>query len=378
MVLNDSQKAWAKTAYDKILEKERGVIRRSGQKIPYTTVNGIFDDKSTTDPAWWTNCFWHGILWLMYAETGDIDIRDLAGRLEQRMDPVLHTAENVNHDVGFMWLHASVANWRLTGNAASKNRGLIAANYLAARFNPDAGFITAWNGAERKGWSIIDTMMNLPLLYWAAEETGYERYRSIAGLHADKTMENVIRPDGSVVHIIEYSLADGSVIRTLGGQGYGVGSSWTRGQAWAIYGFALSHLHTGEKRYLDAAKRVAHYFLAACAMHGYIPPVDFRSPAEPRLIDTTAGAIAACGMLEIARALEGTHEAALYTDGALRLLQAIESTYADWSEKSDALVHMGSEGYHSATHKQHLDIIYGDYFFIEAFCKLCGQDKMLW
>jgi unsaturated chondroitin disaccharide hydrolase len=222
--LRNEQQAWAKKIYDTIIAKETAVVKRSGMKIPYTTQDGVFDDKYATDPAWWTNCFWHGILWQLYAETKDESIKELAGKLEERMDPVLNNAEGVHHDVGFMWLHASVANWRATGNAPSRNRGLIAAAYLASRYNPGAGFITAWNGKDREGWSIVDTMMNLPLLYWAETETGYGRYGEIARAHADKTLENVIRPDGSVVHIIEYSLTDGSVLDTYGGQGYAVGS----------------------------------------------------------------------------------------------------------------------------------------------------------
>ena len=371
LALNDEQKLWAKNIYDKIIAKETTVIKRSGEKIPYTTENGVFNDKFATDPSWWTNCFWHGILWQMYVESKDEYFRELACKLEERMDAVLYNPEAVHHDVGFLWLQASVANWRITGNDASKKRGLLAASYLTSRYNLGGGFITAWNGDDRKNWSIIDTMMNLPLLYWASEVTGYDRYEKIARAHADKTMECVIRPDGSAIHIIEYDLSDGAVLATQGGQGYEVGSSWTRGQAWAIYGFALSWLHTRDARYLDAAKRLAHYFLAASAPYDYVPPIDFRQPAEPRYIDTTAGAIAACGMIEIAKALAETNESNLYLYGAMRLLGALEAGHADWGDASDAILHNGSEAY--PPRGVHMDIIYGDYFFIEAFFKLAGQ-----
>lgn len=375
-MLTDKQKEWAGSVLARMIEKESAVIRRSGEKIPYTTVDGVFADKYAEDPAWWTNCFWHGILWRVYLENKDQDIRALAQRLEQRMDPVLHNYDQVHHDAGFMWLHASVADWRITNNWESRNRGLLAAEHLASRFNPQAGFITAWNGKDREGWSIIDSMMNLPLLYWASKETGYGRFAEIARCHADKTMACMIRPDGSAVHIIEYGLEDGSVIQTFGGQGYAVGSSWSRGQAWAIYGFVLSWLHTGERCYLDTAKQVAHYFLAACAACRYIPPIDFRAPTEPLYIDTTAGAIAACGLIELANALSDSYESGLYLNGACNLLEALEREHADFTDTSDALLHNGSEAY--PPRPVHMDIIYGDYFFLEAFCKLSGDQTNLW
>lgn len=376
-MLCEKEQAWAKALLAKTMEKELAVIKRSGEKIPYTTENGRFDDKSEAMLDWWTNGFWYGILWLVYLETKNNSIRDLAQKLEPKLDEVLHNSDRTHHDVGFMWHISSGANYRITQNQESRARNLIAANYLASRFNIDAGFITAWNSKEKEGWSIIDTMMNLPLLYWASEETGYGRFAKIAQAHADKTMEHMIRPDGSVVHIIEYDLTTGEPLQTFGGQGYAVGSSWTRGQAWGLYGFTLSYLHTKEARYLDAAKRIAHYFLAAVADYDYVPPVDFRSPRDPVCYDTTAGAIAACGLIEIAKILgESSFEASMYLNGALKLLKAMEKDHLDLTLDSDALLHNGSEAY--PPRNVNMDIIYGDYYYIEALCKLNGNDFCMW
>ena len=372
--LSETDQNWVNDLYQKIIKKESVVIRRSGNKIPYTTENGVFGDMFATQHTWWTNGFWEGILWLMAAETDDVYYKELANRLEDRMDEALYGLEGLDHDVGFMWLLSSVANYRLTGNKKSKVRGLIAANYLASRFNPDAGFIGAWNMKEKEGWSIIDTMMNLPLLYWASEETDYARFAQIAKLHADKSLQNAIRPDGSVAHIIDYDLNNGSVVQTFGGQGYEVGSSWTRGQGWALYGFVLSYIHTKEQKYLDVSKRIAHYFLAAVADHDYIPPIDFRSPGDPQYVDTTAGAIAAAGLIEIAKNVDEL-EQKMYINSAVKILRAISDRYADWSEDCDAILHCGSEAYR---HGIHMDIVYGDYFFIEAIFKLHGMKQLLW
>jgi unsaturated chondroitin disaccharide hydrolase len=368
---------WIDSVWGKITAKMDYVAENTGEKIPYTTVNGRYDDKFAQDPAWWTNGFWPGILWLMYMGTHNDKYKEIAEKAEIRLDSVLYgldgSFEGLHHDVGFMWLLSSVANYKITGNPQSRIRGLIAANHLASRFNIKGGFITAWNGKNCEGWSIIDTMMNIPLLYWASKETGYSRFRDIAQAHADKTAENVIRADGSAVHIIEYDLETGEVVKTYGGQGYGTGSSWSRGQSWAIYGFALSFLHTKNPLYLETAKKAAHYF-ASCIQDSYIPAVDFRSPAEPLYIDTTAGAIAASGMIEISRHVPD-FEKKIYLDTAMKILKALEKEQCNWTDKTDSILQNGSESYSGGIHKS---IIYGDFFFIESILKLKKAGICLW
>ncbi len=381
MNLSVQDKVWIDDTCNKMIEKMGGSIHRNEGKIPYSTeADGSYDDKSADrNLMWWTNGFWEGMLWLMYAQTGDTYYKELGNRMEKVLDRLLlgmteYGIDPLHHDVGFMWLHSAVADYRLTGNPASRTRGLIASNYLSSRFNIKGKYIVAWDGIDRQGWSIIDTMMNIPLLYWAAEETGYDRYRYIAMAHADKTLENILRPDGSVVHIICYDPETGEVKSTLGGQGYEEGSSWTRGQAWAIYGFALSYLHTGEKRYLDAAKRVANYFLSAAAEFGYIPPIDFRSPKEPNYIDTTAGAIAACGLIELEKHVP-EFEKEMYLNGALKILKALTREQCNFTDEIDSLLQNGSEAYHT---NKHLSIIYGDYFYMEAMLRLNGLNITMW
>jgi len=375
--ISPQDRIWVDSVWNNIVDKMSKVVDTVGDKIPYTTIDGRFDDKFVEDPAWWTNGFWPGIMWLMYMGTRDEKYRKKAENAELRLDKVLFgldgSFEGLHHDVGFMWHISSVANYRITGNPKSRIRGLIAADHLASRFNIDGGFISAWNGKDCEGWSIIDSMMNTPLLYWASEETGYSRYRKIAKAHADKTACNVVRPDGSVIHIIEYDVNTGEVIKTHGGQGYGVGSSWSRGQSWAIYGFALSYLHTGKTLYLDTAKKVAHYFIS-CIQDTYIPAIDFRSPNSPLYIDTTAGAIAASGMIEISRHVPA-YEKKVYLNTALKILKALENKQCDWTDKTDSILQNGSESYENGIHKS---IIYGDFYLIESILKLKETGICLW
>ncbi|MCK9478579.1 MAG: glycoside hydrolase family 88 protein [Firmicutes bacterium] len=367
------QMSWVNDVWEKV-EKKLALTssRTANDMFPYTTENGRFVAKGNL--YWWTNGFWVGILWLMYNETKDTKYKTLAESLEVKLDEPLYGFDGLHHDVGFMWLLSSVANYRLTGNEESKKRGMIAASVLASRYNMAGKFIRAWN-RERVGWSIIDTMMNLPLLYWASRETDDPRFSHIAQSHADTVLETFIRPDGSVIHINCFDPETGELLENLGGQGYTEGSSWTRGQSWAIYGLALSYIHTKQQKYLDAAKKVAHYFIAAlAAADDFVPNCDFRAPAEPVYKDTTAGVIAACGMIEISRQLP-EFEKDLYFNAALKILKATERDYANWSDDEDSIIQMGTESYKN---KHNIPIIYADYYFIEALSKLRGKDVLFW
>lgn len=366
---------WAEGVWDKIQVKIEAECRRLGGTIPYIAVNGVYQDQMENNPYWWTNGFWPGILWQMYSKTADPLYLDAARRAEERLDSSLAGFEGLHHDVGFMWQLSAVADYKLTGNERSRIRGLHAATLLAGRYNPRGRFIRAWN-KEFTGRMIVDCMMNLSILYWAERELCDPRFRWIAMDHADTCMEHIVRPDGSCSHMVDFDPETGAVLALPGGQGYGEGSSWTRGQAWALYGFAISFQRTGEPRYLDTAKRVANYFLANVRLTGFIPPVDFRMPPQPEKYDTTAGMIAACGLLELSKAVDRM-EQAVYRDGALDILKAILEKHGDWDPDRDGIVQYGSAEYHKKT-ESHVPIIYGDYFMIEAVLKLMGSEFTAW
>ena len=355
-------KAWVDEIWGKIDHKLKLSVSRNKGKIPYTTVNGVYDDKAETDISWWTNGFWPGMMWLMYIDTKDDLYKETAVEAEVMLDKALGDYACLHHDVGFMWNISSGVNYRLFGGEDSRNRWLTAASTLASRYNISGKFIRAWNGEGNEGWTIIDCMMNIPLLYRVSEELKDPRFRYIALSHADTTMRDHVRPDGSVNHIVSHDVVTGDVIETIGGQGYGVGSTWSRGQAWALYGFILSYIHTGKQEYLDTAKSVAHYFIS-CVCDDYLPKCDFRAPQEPVIYDSTAGACAACGLIEIANHVP-EFEKDLYLNAAIQLLKAMEAKFCNWNENEDSILGWGTEAYHNKnTH--HIPIIYGDYFFIE-------------
>lgn len=368
------ENAWAKEIFAKFENKMESVVPRTIGKLPYTVVNGRYNDLSQEDPNWWTNGFWPGMMWILYIRTGNELYREAAENAEELLDPAFLNYDGVNHDLGFLWHLSSGENYRLTGNKKSRLRATYAANIMMGRFNLAGNYIRAWLPKETIGWSIIDAMMNLPLLYWASIEYDDPRFSMVARAHADMTMQDHLRPDGSVRHIVEHDWIEGGMTGDRPGQGYGPGSVWSRGQAWAIYGFALSYRYTKEPAYLDAAKRAANYFIAAVS-NDWLPRCDFKSPESPVIYDSTAGAIAASGFLEIAGWVD-EWEKPTYRRAALSLLQAMEKEWCNWNPDEDGILQMGSEQYHD-TKTHHIPIVYGDFFFIDALAKLLG-DRSVW
>lgn len=376
-MLTTEQKQWVDQVWEKLDDKLAVVAVRSRNKLPSESYEKLHNDMSREKIQYWTNGFWPGLMWLMYAGTGKDVYKRTAETGEALLDGAFEEPEKLTHDVGFMWKLASGPNYQLTGNHKSWQRMRRAADHLMGRFNPVGEYIRAWNwGAsigEKAGWTIIDTMMNLPLLYWASEENQDPRFKFAAMKHADKALTSHIRPDGSVRHIAIHDPMTGERIDEAPGQGMEIGSSWSRGQAWAIYGYILSYIHTGKQEYLDTAKNVAHYFIANVC-DDWLPKSDFRSPAEPVYYDTSAGACAACGMLELAKVVP-EHEQKLYVNAALNILKAIEAHFADWSKDTDFVIGMASKAY---TFDMNINIIYADYYFAEAIYKLKGFEPLFW
>lgn len=154
-------------------------------------------------------------------------------------------------------------------------------------------------------------MRNLPLLYWASETVKDPRFTHIVRRHADTVMRHFIREDGSVIHIGEFDPLTGEFLQSVGGQGYGRGSAWTRGQAWALYGFTLSYLHTKKEKYLYTAEWVADYVLSKIPQNRLIP-VDFCQPEDVLWEDSTAAAIFACGLIELSRVADEVKKTGYY------------------------------------------------------------------
>ena len=346
------------------LEKTKGL-----DFIPYTVKDNAWAPGPFDGICWWTNGFWPAEMWAMYRMTGEQAYRLEAERAENMLDAAFEDFNHLHHDVGFMWLISSGVSFRMTGNSKSRKRTLLAANLLAGRFNP-AGFIRAWNG-DCVGWAIIDCMMNPNLLYWASDFTGDPRFRKIAMAHADTAAKYFIRENGSSNHIVVFDPETLAVKEIPAGQGYASGSSWSRGQAWALYGFTLSFLHTGKQEYLDTAQKTAAYFISQI-QEDWIPKCDFCQPENDPLKDACAGAVAACGLLELAKLTESR----TYFDAGVNILKALDAQCADWSREYPAVLTNCTGSYHGNDHN--IAMTYADFFFMEAILKLRGDHFLFW
>ncbi|MCI8976764.1 glycosyl hydrolase family 88 [bacterium 1xD8-48] len=385
----NADREWLEGIYQKLLVKMKAECGRVGTKIPYSPKDGRYSDMAEAFPGgigFWTNGFWPGMLWQMYSATEDEIYKETAEGVEERLAGLLDTFESLDHDIGFLFLPSAVANYRKTGNKDARRRGLHAANILAGRFNPVGKFIRAWNGSvgpvlgekESSGGMIIDCMMNIPLLYWAAKETGDPRFHHVAVSHAKTAQQYIVREDGSCNHIVVFDPQTGEFLDNPGGQGFEQGSAWSRGQSWAVYGFSLSYRHTGDESFLNTAKRCAHYCISNLAVNGWLPLVDYRAPKEPLKYDSTAGMITACGLLELAEHV-GEYEKNLYTTAALNILKACDAKFSNWDPEADSIVDGGTFFYHDPEGKNtEVPIIYADYYFIEALLRLKGEALFIW
>lgn len=368
---------WAADLESRIMDKLEKVAQRNQHKIPYTAVDGVFDDCSGEKIGWWTNGFYGGIMWFLHDRTGSQVGYQNAIEIEEKLDENFLNYDYLDHDNGFKWLPTAVINYKKTGSSKALNRALLAASNLTGRYNSGGRFIRAWNdraGQDHRGYAIIDCMMNLPLLYWASDYTKDPRFYQIAVNHADTAMNSFLRPDGSVAHIVEYEPETGTMVKSHKGQGYEEGSSWTRGQGWGIYGFTLSYKHTGEKKYLDAACRIAEYFIAHLPESGLIP-IDFCQPESCEWEDSSAAAVAASGLLELAKWMEGEAKSR-YEDAALFLLKTLAEKRCRWEQDIDYFLDKCSASYKELVHEY--PIIYGDFYFIEAILKINGHGVDMW
>ena len=255
----------------------------------------------TSDSKWWTSGFFPGVLWYLYEATGDTLLKEYACDYTSRVEKEKYNKGN--HDVGFM-LYCSFGNgYRLTGNEKYKQVLLKGAESLSTRYKDHIGVIRSWD-FNRAVWQypvIIDNMMNLELLEWASKNSDNSRFAAIARSHADVTLKNHFRADYSCWHVVSYDTITGQPEKKHTRQGYSHESSWSRGEAWALYGYVMMYRETQQKHYLVHAKKVANYILTHPRMpEDGIPYWDYDAPDIPDTYrDASAGAIMASAFIEL-------------------------------------------------------------------------------
>ncbi|QFZ21001.1 glycoside hydrolase family 88 protein [Saccharothrix syringae] len=322
--------------------------------------------------AGWTTGFWPGMLWLVWEATGDDTVLRAAERqVDSFEDRVLRGVDLDTHDLGFLYTLSCVTPWRLRGHQRARDAALRAADHLMTRFLEPAGIVQAWGDLAdplQRGRTIIDSLMNLPLLYWAAGVTGDPAPRRAAVRHTEQLRRHVIRPDGTTFHTYYWDPETGEPLRGATEQGHQDGSCWARGQAWGVYGFALGYRHARQEPFLDAARRCADHFLSRLPDDrvAYWDLVFTDGSGEER--DSSAAAIAACGLYELADHLDG-RAAPHYRAAADAILTSLATSYSTAHDRtSNALL------LHGVYDKPKLvgvdeGTLWGDYFYLEALSR---------
>jgi len=311
----------------------------------------------TTENGYWTGGFWIGLLWFSYEITDDEKYKNKAYKWAKKLES---RRNDRTFDLGFLFYPSFVLGYKRTEDKYLRKMALEAANTLLTLSHGKAGFI--YNKIdEKKGRTIIDVMMNLPLLWWAYEETGEEKFYNIAYTHSKRTIEEFIRKDYSTIHVIDFNLKTGEIIRKITGQGYTNESCWSRGQAWAIYGFTLSYKYTKDKLFLKTAENLTEYFIKNLP-EDYAPYWDF-DDSEKEVKDSSAAAIASSGLLDLS-VLSGRKE---IREVAITTLNSLCDNYLSGEDEEGILKHgcfhkPGNIGVNES-------LIWGDYYFIEAMMK---------
>lgn len=321
----------------------------------------------------WTTSFWSGMQWIAWELTGDDVLRDAALAHARDFERRVRTEEDLEtHDLGFLYSLSCVPAWRLLGDTAARDAAVLAADHLMRRFLEPAGIIQAWGDldeAAQRGRTIIDSLMNLPLLTWATEETGEPRYAEAAGRHAEQLRQHILREDGSTFHTFYWDPETGAPLRGATEQGAHDDSCWARGQAWGIYGFALNHRALGDESLLEASRQCAAYFVAHLPDDG-VPFWDLaygNESAAPR--DSSAAAIAVCGLLELADQETDISLATRWRSTADVVLTSLTEHYVpERPEDSAALL---LHGVYDLPKGIGVDegTLWGDYFYLEALAR---------
>ncbi len=320
-------------------------------------------------PDEWCAGFWPGVLWYDYENTSDDHIKREAANFTSSLE-FLSQLPAYDHDLGFLMFCSYGNGYRLTGDQHFKDVILATADTLATLYNPNVGTILSWpRNVEMLGGhnTIMDNMINLEMLFWAANNGGNPYLHDIAVKHADTTMKNHFRPDGTCYHVAVYDPETGAFLKGMTHQGYADNSTWSRGQAWAVYGYTMVYRETKDPKYLDFACKVTDAYLDRLPEDG-VPYWDFDDPeipAAPR--DASAACVVASALLDLQGYCDN-EKSRKYSHEAEHMLASLSSdSYRSADNKPSFLDH--STGHKPAGSEIDASIIYADYYYLEALLK---------
>jgi unsaturated chondroitin disaccharide hydrolase len=361
-------------ARDFAISQSERILREHPGYTPMYTVQGQWNREGE---KWthWCEGFFPGILWLLHKSAGVDAFRAPAEMLTRKLES--RRFDRTVHDLGFLFFSTYYRWYRLTGDQSLRDLILDAGRTLALR-REKGGYLKSFIGPESL---FIDIMMNVGIILWTANETGSKVLREIALEHCRTTQQTIVRPDGSTAHEGVFDLDSGRFLRETTHQGYSGNSAWTRGLTWALYGFTAVYRLSGEREFLDTAKRCADYYLRRAASTGMVPWWDFDIPENgPRIWDSSAGAIAASGLFDLAEAVEEEPLKERYRHGALTALQTLctDEFLARTDPKWEGILKHGVYHYHKNLGVDE-SVAWGEHFFVEALVKaISGRNEAAW
>jgi unsaturated chondroitin disaccharide hydrolase len=348
----------------------RATIERDPEFFPIYTTHGRWrhEGERWTD---WCAGFHTGMMWIIAGRTGDPWWQRNAEHYSRLLEYRQHDRDV--HDLGFIFLNTYLPWYRLTGDDHLREVLITAGRTLALRFNHRGKYLRSFVAPESL---FIDIMMNVPLIFYAARETGDRDLYDLAVAHCRTTARTLVRPDGSTAHEGIFDPDSGAFLRQSTHQGLRADSSWTRGLAWSLYGFGTVATYTQEPADLQIAQRNADCFLARSPA-GLVPPWDFDVPEGPdRIDDSSAAAIAASGLWNLAALTEpgDPDRAERYRNATLTILDSLCSDrYVAWADPDwQGVLKHGVYHFHK---KLGVDqsVMWGEFFFLEAVDKVLGR-----
>lgn len=322
-------------------------------------------------PEEWCDGFWPGILWMDYQNTKDEAVRKAAEGYTESLKGIAYRP-CYDHDIGFLMFCSYGKGYEVNHSQEYKNVILASADSLATLFNPIVGTILSWpREVKPRNWphnTIMDNMMNLDMMFWAARNGGNKLLHDLAVTHAKTTMQNHFRPDGSCYHVAVYDTINGNLIKSVTHQGYSDDSMWSRGQSWAIYGYTMVYRYTRNKMFLDFAQKVTDIYIKRLkeTSDDFIPLWDMDDSrgtmGAPK--DVSAACVVADALLELQKYVGG-EKGEEYKQFALQTLAQLSTSKYQSGKKNVAFL-MHSTGHHPAGSEIDASIIYADYYYLEA------------
>lgn len=343
-------------------------LEKQNDLLPRTYENGQL---VTCSYHWWVSGFFPGVLWQLYSDSGDNELRRYAELFTDRVEPAKKKTDT--HDLGFMLYCSFGQGYKLTGNPRYLDIIREGTGSLLTRYDGILGVIKSWESSPKWKYPvIIDNMMNLEMLCFMTKETGDRLYENVARCHANTTIANHFRDDYSTYHVVSYDPETGRPHAKQTAQGYADGSAWARGQAWGLYGYTMMYRETLDKSYLEQARRIAGFICNHPNLpEDGIPYWDFNAPDIPSALrDASAGAIMASAFIELSQ-LDPSADASRWLAMAERQLRTLSSpAYLAGVGEQNGFILKHSVGSLPGNSEIDVPLTYADYYYVEALLRM--------